>query len=147
MPVPPNTNPPKKKILLVDDNEAIRIYFQDVFWIHGLEKHYDIIAANSIKKAEEIIKNPETRPDIIFLDLVMPFEKDGKIETTAEAGLSLLERIKKDPELKKIMVVVFSSFDESSYKEKAKKLGADQYLVKGDALPQDILAFIEKHIR
>lgn len=132
------------KILLVDDDEMLRIYFKDVFWIHNLEYKYELTVADSIKKAEEIINSPETRPDIIFLDLVMPIEVNGRTITSPEAGLGILKKIKSDPKLKNIKVIVFSGHSEKALKNEVKKLGAENYLIKGDNLPKDLVNFIEK---
>lgn len=137
-------NENKIKVLLVDDDEMIRIYFQDIFWIHGLDDKYDLTVVNDIKKAEEIINNPSTKPNIIFMDLVMPIEKDGKIITTPETGLSLLKKIKNDEQSKKIKVIVFSGHDEESVKNKVKELGAENYLIKGGNLPRELVEFIDK---
>lgn len=135
----------KKKILLVDDEEMLRIYFRDIFWIHGLENQYEVTTAEDPAKAEALIRDETTRPDIIFLDLVMPIEVNGRMQMTPEAGMMLLAKIKSDPKLKDIKVIIFSSHAEHAYLERAKNLGADTYLVKGDHLPQDILSFITKY--
>ena len=137
-------NENKIKVLLIDDDEMIRIYFQDIFWIHGLDNKYELAVINNIKKAEDIINNPSTKPDIIFMDLVMPIEKDGRIITTPEAGLSLLKKIKDDEQLKKIKVIIFSGHDEESVKNQVKKLGAENYLIKGSNLPKELIEFIDK---
>lgn len=132
------------KILLVDDDEMLRIYFKDIFWIHNLEYKYELTVADNIKKAEEIIINPETRPDIIFLDLVMPIEINGRMKTTPEAGMGMLKKIKSDPKLKNIKVIIFSGHNEKALMNEVKKLGAENYLIKGDNLPKDLVNFIEK---
>ena len=137
-------NKNKIKVLLVDDDEITRIYFQDIFWIHGLNDRYELTVVYDIKKAEDIINNPSTRPNIIFMDLVMPIEKDGRIVNTPEAGLNLLKKIKSNEQLKKIKVIVFSGHDEESIKNKVKELGAENYLIKGNNLPRELVEFIDK---
>lgn len=134
----------KIKILLIDDDEIIRIYFQDIFWIHGLDDKYSLSLTNDIKKAEEMVGNPSTRPDIIFMDLVMPMEKDGRIVTTPETGFNFIEKIKSDEQLKKIKIIVFSGHDEESLKKKIKNLGVESYLIKGSNLPKELVDFINK---
>ena len=132
------------KILLVDDDEMLRIYFKDIFWIHNLEYKYELTVCDNIKKAEEVINNPETRPNIAFLDLVMPIETGGRTIASPEAGLSLIKKIKSDPKLKNIKIIVFSGHNEKALMDKVKKLGAENYLIKGDNLPKDLVNFIEK---
>ena len=134
----------KQKVLLVDDNEVVRIYFREIFWIHGLESQYELEMAESVEKAAELIDMPATRPDIVFLGLVMPLKQGSHIVTTPEAGFSLLQKIKTDPNLKHINVIIFSGYDEKEYKDRAQQLGADAYLLKHENMPQELIGFIEK---
>lgn len=134
----------KIKILLVDDDEMVRIYFRDIFWIHGIDNKYDLTVVDNLKKAEEIIDNPETCPAILFLDLVMPVEINGQIIISPEAGFGLLKKIKSDPNLKKIKVIVFSGHTEEALQKEAEKLGAETYLIKGSNLPKELVEFVEK---
>ncbi|MBI4159914.1 response regulator [Candidatus Wolfebacteria bacterium] len=144
----PGTAPAvKTKILLVDNDELVQIYFKDIFWIHGLDDKYDIEVVGDIDKAEEIIKNPQTRPRAVFLDLIMPMRKGPRIEDTAEAGISLLKKIKDDPELKSIKVFIFSGYTNETYKDIAKKLGAEDFIVKGQSLPQDLVTYIGEKLK
>ncbi|MBI5798871.1 MAG: response regulator [Candidatus Yonathbacteria bacterium] len=133
---------PKKKILLVDDNEIVRLMFSNVFWLHGLDDNYDLTTVGTIKEASDIISDPKQKPDIVFTGLVMPFEKDGKTETSAEAGFSLLRKIKGNPETQSIRIVIFSNFNENEYREQAIALGAEDFFSKGENLPQDLIKII-----
>ena len=133
---------PKKKILLIDDNEVMRIMFSNIFWIHGLDDEYEITAIGNVSEAETILTNETTRPDFILTGLVMPFVKDGKTTTTAEAGFTLLKRVKDDPALAHIRVIIFSSYEDEEYQKKALALGAEKYLKKKESLPQDIVDVI-----
>lgn len=134
--------PRKKKILLIDDNEIVRLMFVNVFWLHGLDDDYELTTITRIEEAETVLSSPDTRPDIVFTGLVMPFTKDGKTETSAEAGFTLLKRIKDDPATKSIRVIIFSSFDEAWYGEQALALGAEKYLKKSESMPQDIIELL-----
>lgn len=136
-------NAPKKKILLIDDNEIVRLMFSNVFWLHGLDDNYELNTVGTIEEAFVFIDNPSTRPEIIFSGLVMPFMKDGKKETTAEAGFSLLKHVKDNPETQSIRFVIFSGYVEEEYKNKALGLGAEMYLQKGENMPQDLIKVIK----
>lgn len=133
---------PKKKILLIDDNEIVRLMFSNVFWLHGLDDKYELNTVGTIDEGFVFISNPSTKPDIIFTGLVMPFKKDGKMETTAEAGFSILKSIKENPETKSIRVIIFSGYNEEDYRAKALGLGAEMYLQKGENMPQDLIKII-----
>ncbi|SRR3989344_9688486 len=132
----------KKKLLLIDDNEVVRLMFSNVFWLHGLDDDYEFTAVGRLEEAEKVISDPTTRPDIVFMGLVMPFTKDGKTETSAEACFSMLRRIKDDPATKSIRVIIFSSYDEVAYREQVLALGAEMYLKKSESMPQDIIELL-----
>lgn len=134
--------PHKKKILLIDDNEIVRLMFSNIFWLHGLDDKYELTTVGSTEEALVFIANQATRPNIIFTGLVMPFIKNGKKETSAEAGFSLLKRVKSDPETSSIRVIIFSGYNEEEYRAQAIDLGAEMYLKKGENLPQDIIQII-----
>lgn len=135
--------PHKKKLLLIDDNEVVRLMFSNIFWLHGLDDKYELVTVSRLEEAEILLANPAMRPDIVFMGLVMPFIKNGKTETSAEAGFSALKRIKDDPATSAVRVIIFSSYDESDYREKALSLGAEAYLKKDENMPQDIIRTIE----
>jgi CheY-like chemotaxis protein len=132
-------NEQKKKLLLIDDNEVVRIMFSNLFWLHGLVEKYELKAISRVEDADAIIKNPETKPDVIFTGLVMPFMKDGKQITTPEAGFSLLRNVKEDSATKDICVVIFSSYGDKEYRDQALALGAEMYLQKSENMPQDLI--------
>ncbi|MBX4186772.1 MAG: response regulator [Candidatus Doudnabacteria bacterium] len=136
----------KQKLLLVDDNELTRIYFREIFWLHGLEFKFDLEMAESLEQAAQMLETPATRPDIVFLGLVMSIKIGKHNITTPEAGFNLLRHIKTTPGLKQIKVFIFSAFDNEEYKKTAKELGADAYLVKGQNLPGDLIDFVQKNL-
>ncbi|MBI5401085.1 MAG: response regulator transcription factor [Candidatus Yonathbacteria bacterium] len=132
----------KKKLLIIDDNEIVRLMFSNIFWLHGLDENYDLVTIGHLDESETLLTNPALRPDIIFMGLVMPFTKNGKVETSAEAGFSMLKRIKDDPATSSIRVIIFSSYDEDGYRKRALESGAEMYLKKDENMPQDIIRII-----
>lgn len=133
----------KINILLVDDNEVIRIFFKDIFWLHGLSNQFHLEIASGVDEALAILRDAEKKIDVVFLDLVMPFKKDGKEITTSEAGLSVLRTVKNDPNMKHVKVIVFSGYTDKKDIEEAKKSGADMYLAKEEHLPQDLIKIFD----
>lgn len=57
----------KKKILVVDDEEAIRELFKEYFG-----SLYTIFTASNGFEAKELIKEEKTRPNLIVTDILMP---------------------------------------------------------------------------
>jgi DNA-binding response OmpR family regulator len=86
----------KAKILLVDDDrdfvEATKIVLES--------RPYQVVTAYN--GDEGIARAKEEKPDLIILDIIMPFK----------SGFSAAEELKKDPELKDIPVIMLTSFSE-----------------------------------
>jgi DNA-binding NarL/FixJ family response regulator len=136
----------KIKILLVDDDEMMRIYFRDIFWIHGKSNKYEIIMVSSLEKAEDLLKNPDTRPDTIFLDVLMSSKGAGCSAPAYQMALSLgfISRIKKNKDYSNINIIIYSGQKDEILKEEALKLGVDGYLAKGEIMPKEIILFTDK---
>ena len=140
------TSKKKIKILLIDSDEMMRIYFRDIFWIHGRSDTYEINMASSVKEAEKNIESEEERPDTIFLDITTPAsnENTNSSEDCVKSCLSFIERIKKDSKLSSIKIIIFSNRKEDSLKEEVKKLGVDGFLEKGEMMPKEIIDFTDR---
>ena len=136
----------KIKILLIDGNEMMRIYFRDIFWIHGCSDRYEIAMASSLKEAEKILMEKKTRPNTIFLDLMMRVkeEEDNSPDGQIKRTLSFIEKIKSNKDLSDIKIIIHSSHREESLKEEVYKLGVDGYLIKGELMPKEIIFFTDK---
>jgi len=115
--------------LLVDDSEAVLTFGRAV-----LTGHFEIsVAAHGREALERVAK---VRPDLILLDLSMP-EMDGG---------EVLARLKADPELRTIPVIVLSS--ESFRERECLDAGADVFLGKpaaADVLRSTAIAVLEEH--
>ena len=138
-------NTKKIKILLVDYDKMMSIYFRDVFWIHGRSDDYDVLIASSLEEADKIIKNKDTKPDTIFLDVMMPVEglKNSPSEQI-KRSVSFIQKIKDDKDLSSIKIIIYSSQKEECLKDEISKFKIDGYLVKGDLMPKEIIDFTDK---
>jgi len=135
----------KIKILFIDSDQMMRIYFRDIFWIHGRSDTYDVSIASSIEEAEKQVLDKNTRPDTIFLDIVMSsLGLNNSADEQVKKTLAFIEKIKKDKELSSIKIVIFSNKKEESMKEEALKLGIDGFLEKGELMPKEIIDFTDK---
>ena len=81
-----------KKILIVDDEEDMRIFLSTLFTNNG----YDIQTAADGQEAEQIVS--AFNPDVITLDIIMP----------NETGVKFYRFICKDPDLSHIPVIIVS---------------------------------------
>ncbi|MDP4099224.1 response regulator [Paenibacillus sp. P96] len=102
----------KKKVLIVDDQNGIRILLMEVFSSEG----YETFQAANGKIALEIVER-ET-PDLVLLDMKIP----------GMDGLEILKHIKTgNPEIKVIMMTAYGELD--MIKE-ATELGALMHFTK-----------------
>jgi len=120
----------EKKILIIEDEEIILSLLQ-----RKLEKEgYEVFVARNGK--EGITKMKERSPHLILLDIVMP--KMG--------GLEVLERMNKDKNLKNIPVIVVSNSGQPVELDRARELGAIDWLVKTEFDPQEVIKKVKKQI-
>lgn len=102
------------KILIVEDHPGQLKLAHHVLSAAGHEVH-DATAADQVFAA---IK--KDRPELVLLDLVLP-DMDG---------LTLVRRLKADPDTRDIHVVAVTSFPEKYPKTAALTAGCDAYFVK-----------------
>ncbi|HEY4482560.1 MAG TPA: response regulator [Candidatus Paceibacterota bacterium] len=105
----------RKSILIVEDDRFLRE-------IAGQKLEAEGFVVKSATTGKEALGLLETgpRPDIIVLDLILP----------GMSGYEILESIKKQERLKDIPVLILSNLGQEEDIDKAKKLGATDYLVK-----------------
>ncbi|MFA5997008.1 MAG: response regulator [Candidatus Paceibacterota bacterium] len=113
----------KKKLLIVEDDEHVSKVYAAKFAKEGYETIFAVNGEEGVKKITE------EKPDLVILDLMVP-KKDG---------FTVLEEIKKIPELAKIPVIILSNLGQESDKARALALGANEYLVKIDNSMQDVV--------
>jgi CheY-like chemotaxis protein len=107
-------------ILLADDDNFDHFFFRKALKeISGVNPHLSIV-----KDGEQLINFLSTKslPDVIFLDLNMPRKN----------GAECLIEIKKNPKLKDIPVVIFSTSFREDIADDLYKNGAHYYLQKCD---------------
>lgn len=121
----------KTRILVVDDTIEILQIFSLVLRSHG----YEVFEASNGTQALKIIT--ENTPDLVVLDVVLP----------DISGIDICRRIKTDPHLKDIFVVLVSGHAMSvNQKVDGLAIGADDYLTKPLAL-SEFVARIRTMIR
>jgi DNA-binding NarL/FixJ family response regulator len=140
------TDKKKIKILLIDDDEMMRIFFRDIFWIHGKNDCYEISMAASIEEAEKIIQDENTRPETIFMDIFMSSTKKGSDASSYQLNKSLefIGKIKKDQNYSNIKIIIYSGQKYQALEEAVMKLGVNEYLIKGELMPKEIISFTDK---
>jgi len=120
----------KTKILLAEDDKFISKAYHDGLMRAGFEVAVVADGEQVLPKIKEFL------PDIILLDLIMPVKN----------GFEVLTDISKEPKYAKIPVIVVSNLGQNSDVEKAKTLGAVDYLVKSNYSLKEIIEKIKSHL-
>lgn len=125
----------KAKILLIDDDPD----FVETTKLVLESKPYEVVTASD--GSQGIAKAKNEKPDLIILDVIMPV-KDG---------FNAAEELKKDPELKKIPVIMLTSFsgkrDETNLSiSQGMMLDTEDYIDK-PVSPQELLKRVEKQLK
>ena len=114
------------KILLVDDDEALKAIFQATLQKAGFE----VVTAPDGKTGLERAKSE--KPEFILLDQILPDMK----------GNEILATLKEDLDTKTIPVAMLSNYGQSELVQDAINHGAVDYILKYQVEPQDLVTKI-----
>lgn len=113
----------KKTILLVEDDAFV----SDIYQTRLEQERYKMILASNgleaMKKMEEGI------PDLILLDIVMPYMD----------GIEVLKKLKAEEKWKKIPVIILTNLSQKEEVEEGLGIGADDYLIKSHFTPSEVV--------
>jgi len=104
-------------ILQIDDDSDDCELFMEALEAVSSAKYTAIY--NPVEALRKLIQQ-EIEPDVIFLDLNMP----------VMSGLEFLTEIKKEPNLKEIPVIIFSTSQLDDIIHEAKEYGAEDFISK-----------------
>ena len=121
----------KLQVAIADDNERILQLLNNII---SHDEEFEVVGkANNGEEAYNLIKEKE--PDIMLLDIIMP-----KLD-----GLSVMEKVGKDPALKKKPeFIVITAIGQERITEDAFQLGASYYIMK--PFDSDMVLNRMKHI-
>ena len=125
---------PKATILLVDDDEDIRLAVQ------ALLESRDYRVETAATKEEGLEKFTTVKPDLAILDVMMVSWQDG---------FELARELKKDPELKNVPILMLTGVENKTGFEFKSAAGDEEWLpVEGfldkPVEPEVLLAEVEK---
>jgi DNA-binding response OmpR family regulator len=112
-----------KKILVVEDDKFLRELISQKL----LKEGYDIVEAVDGEKGIENAR--KERPDLVLLDLILP----------GIDGFEVLAKLKADPKLSNIPVIILSNLGQKTDIEKGIEMGAVDYLIKAHFTPGEIV--------
>lgn len=104
----------KKKVLIIEDNQANLTLVRDLLAHHG----YETLEATNGEEGIRIAA--ERLPNLILMDIQMPVMN----------GFTAIERLRGDPRTKDIKIIAVTSFAMTGDRERVLKTGADEYISK-----------------
>ncbi len=104
----------RNKILTVDDSKTVRIIVRKTF------KSYDCEILEAGNGVEGLALAAKSMPDLILLDVTMPVMD----------GVEMLTKLKADPQLKGIPVMMLTAEGGRDHVLKIAKIGVRDYIVK-----------------
>ena len=119
----------KKRILVVEDQLDNRLILHDLL----TNAEFDIVEAENGEEAISCAK--ASRPDLILMDIQLPILD----------GYEATRRLKADPDLKSIPIIVVTSYALSGDEDKARRAGCDDYVAKPFS-PRQLLAKIKEYV-
>lgn len=130
VPAPDSSATAGKKILLVEDDDALANVYQTRLQAEGFD-------VKRVPNGEDALSTAlQYKPDLVLLDVMMP-----KV-----SGFDVLDIMRNTPETANIKVIMLTALSQDTDKDRATKLGADDYLVKSQVVIADVVDRIKHHL-
>jgi DNA-binding response OmpR family regulator len=113
----------KKRILIIEDDQFLRDLMERKLIKEGF------VVDTAIEGETGLSKIQSAKPDVVLLDIILP----------GLDGFSILEKVKNNPAMSNIPVILLSNLGQRDDVDKGMKLGAVDYLVKAHFTPGDIV--------
>lgn len=120
----------RKKILLVEDDEVLA----SVYRARLEMEDFEVMEVHDGKQA--LTAALRYRPDLMILDAMMP-----KI-----SGFDVLDILRNTPETMNLQIIMLTALSQESDRERAEKLGVDEYLVKSQVMISDVIEKVREHL-
>ena len=111
--------PDDVRVLFVEDDALVAQMYRLKLELDGYSVEVASDGVAALEKARSM------QPDIVFLDIRLP-----KLD-----GLSVLEKLRADPETEHLPVVILSNWNEKELVERGIKLGALDHMIKSQTTP------------
>lgn len=117
-------------LLLIEDDPLIDKMYTAKFTREGFSV---LVAKDGVEGLKLAL---EKKPDFIILDIMMP----------RLSGTDLLEKLRADVKGKDIPVIILTNLSEKEEEERARNLGVEEYLLKANITPSNIVAKIKNYL-
>ena len=120
----------RKKILLVEDDEVLA----SVYRARLEMEDFEVMEVHDGEQA--LTAALRYRPDLMILDAMMP-----KI-----SGFDVLDILRNTPETMNLQIIMLTALSQESDRERAEKLGVDEYLIKSQVMISDVIEKVREHL-
>ena len=120
----------KRKILLVEDDETLAAVYKQRLELEGFDVQH-------VNNGEDALGTAVSfQPELILLDVMMP-----KLN-----GFDVLDILRNTPTTQNIHIIMLTALSQPKDAERAKELGADDFLVKSQVVIGDVVARIKHQL-
>lgn len=120
----------QKKILVVDDEKALRGALSDKFKRAG----FFVLEARNGEEGLEVAMREH--PDLILLDVMMP----------VMSGMAMFKQLREDEWGKSARVIMLTNLNDAEYVAEAMKQGSYDYFIKSDWKIEDLVAKVREKL-
>ena len=121
----------KHKVLIIEDDEFLRSLTAKRLEKEGYAVEVGVDGESGVAVAES------KKPDLILLDLLLP----------GLDGFEVLKRVRSNEALKETPVIIFSNLGQKEDIERAKGLGANDFLIKANFTLDDVVGKIKSFLK
>lgn len=119
------------KVLLTEDDPIVA----ELYRLRLDREGHEVTVASDGQAALDAVRS--ARPEIVLLDIRMP-----KL-----SGVAVLEKIREDPELERVPVVMLTNYSDPAQVQRCRELGIEAYLVKSRTTPRQLSDWITRWAR
>lgn len=117
------------RILIIEDETTLLEMYKLKFEASG----FTFFGATTGEEGVDVAK--QEKPDLMMVDLMLANKPDGGVMDGYEA----IRRLRKDAATKNKKICALTNFDQEKNVQDARAAGADDYLVKSDLTPAELV--------
>lgn len=122
----------KPKVVIVEDDKNLL----DLYAYQFKNAGFDVIKAEDGRQGLSTIMSE--KPDLVILDIMLP-----KLD-----GLSMLKELRLSPgSVGRTPVIVLTALSDKAFADEAMRLGANEYFIKTEFMPNKMMDKIKKHLK
>lgn len=120
----------KPRVLFLEDDKSLSSLFALRMQAEGIEVMQVYDGENAFEETRKFL------PDLVLCDLMMP----------GVSGFDVIDILRNTPETGNVKIVVMSALSQEDDIQKAKALGADDFLVKSQLSMGDVMDRLRAHL-